>query len=347
MLSAAAVLCASASGARAESMDLALSRLRIVGGRPGCAGTGTTARQFCPSQAPFERLVSEFAMSMAPPVNTPARGIGPRAFALALDTTVTGIESASPYWSAGTEGAGQNAAAELDANPNPASAMIWNRFQLRSGLPLGFEVGAALAQGLDTSMWTLGLSLKWAVFEGFRTGLGRMPDVALRAELVRSVGSSQATVQLYTTDITLSKPFVIEHAWTLSPLAGLQLVLVDVTSGVIDLTPGGLTPAISNTPDPSLDATNACIPLPGNQPTAALVCTGDSADTVNNVTFDTVAQTRARAFFGAQLGYRMITFAASMQVDLLAPGLVAKAYDGGPRNVARLIAGNLTLGLVL
>lgn len=328
-------------------MDLALSRLRIVGGRPGCAEIGTTARQFCPNQALFERLVSEFAMSMAPPVNTPARGIGPRAFALALDTTLTDIDSASPYWSAGTEGAGQDTGTELDANANPASAMVWNRFQLRSGLPLGFEVGAALGQGLNTSMWTLGLSLKWAVFEGFRTGLGRLPDVALRAELVRSVGSSQATVLLYTTDITLSKPFVIDHAWTLSPLVGLQIVFVDVTSGVIDLTPGGLTTSASNTPDPALDSTRACVPVPGNQPNAALVCTGDDADTVNNVSFDSVTQTRARGFLGAQLGYRMMTFAASMHMDLLAPRLAAETNASGSRNVARQIAGNVTLGLVL
>ena len=62
-------------------------------------------------------------------------------------------------------------------------------------------------------MWTLGGALKWALFEGFRTGLGQLPDVALQAALSRSVGSSQATVQLFTIDLALSKPFVVEHTW--------------------------------------------------------------------------------------------------------------------------------------
>src|SRR6185295_8303183 len=173
------------------------------------------ATKVCADQEQFERLVSELATTMAPPTSGPARGGGPRAFQLTLNTTVTSIEGGHSYWAYGTEGDGKGG--ESGFNPSPQPVMVWNRAEARKGLPFGFEVAAALGQGLNTSLWSYGLALKWALVEGFHTGLGQLPDVSMQAALDRSVGSSQATLQVFSFDVTLSKPFAIDRTWTISP----------------------------------------------------------------------------------------------------------------------------------
>jgi hypothetical protein len=318
-------------------MDLALSRLRIAGG--ATSDCPRSAQGFCPDQELFERLASELAVAMAPPVHAPARSIGPRALSLGLDTTVTSIEAQQAYWQLGTEGSGGRSA---NANLTPGNALVWNRVEARKGLPFGLEAGASLGQGLSTSFWALGLALKWALFEGFRTGIGRLPDVSVQGSMSRSVGSSQAGVQSYALDLTLSKPFVIEHTWSLSPLIGVQTLFDHVTSGVIDLTPGGPgAPA-----DPSKDAFAACMPQAGSNPPAC-VMGGGTADFHNNVTFKPVSQTRVRMFLGGQARYEMLLFSASALFDLVAPELKAPVHHLDSHAVARQLAFNFAIGVVL
>jgi hypothetical protein len=326
--------------ARADNMDLALSRLRIVGGKAGCP---VSAAGFCPDQELFERLVSELAVSMAPPVSSPARSVGPRALALSLDTTITSIEAQQSYWVLGTEGSGGGD--PQAGNAAPQSALVWNRVQARKGLPFGLEAGASLGQGLNTSLFALGLALKWALFEGFRTGLGRLPDVSVAGSVNRSVGSSQASVQLYAIDLTLSKPFVIEHTWSLSPFGGIQTLFTSVHSGVIDLTPAGP----GKPPDPSKDAFNACSPRPGEAPgPTGCAAGGDASDFHNDVVFKPVTQTRVRMFLGGQARYQLFTLSLSWLFDLSAPTVEAPLYPHIHSNsVARQVAFNVALGVVL
>lgn len=292
----------------------------------------------------FERLVSELAVAMAPAANGPARGIGPRALQLSLDTTITSIEARQLYWALGTEGGSGSAAA--GGNPSPARSLVWNRIAARKGLPFGLEAGAFLGQGVGSSLWSLGLALKWALFEGFRTGLGRLPDVSVQATVSNSVGSSQVTVRLYTVDFTISKPFVIGHTWSLSPLAGVQTLFTHVDSGVVDLTPGGPGTPVA---DPSRDAYAACSPVPGSRPPATPSCAmgGVATDFQNNVSFRSVSQTRVRAFLGAQARYRLLTFTVSGLFDLAAPALDATPLRIASPDVARQAAFNLALGVVL
>lgn len=329
-------------------MDLALSRLRINPGDGGCSRAGAT--KVCADQELFERLVSEFAVTMAPPTSGPARGGGPRGFQLTLNTTVTSIEGGRSYWVYGTEGDGKGDDGTA-ANDSPQSVMVWNRAEARKGLPFGFEVAAALGQGLNTSLWSYGLALKWALVEGYHSGLGQMPDVSLQAALDRSVGSSQATLQVFSLDLTLSKPFVIDRTWTISPFTGLQMLWSHVTSGMIDLTPGGPADAQTRIADPSRDAYNACKPAPGNTqggPTLACTTSPDAAaDFSNNVAFKTLDQTRARMFLGGQARYQMLLMSMSLLFDLIAPDLGAKPRLLRSGQVARQLAFSVAVGAVL
>jgi hypothetical protein len=329
-------------------MDLALSRLRVPSGQGGCPGPASI--KFCPDQELFDRLMSEYAVAMAPPTSGPARGGGTRSFQLTFNSTVTSIEGGRGYWLQGTEGDGSGKNGGT-LNDSPQSVMVWNRAEARKGLPFGFEIGAALGQGLNTSLWSFGLALKWALVEGFHSGLGRFPDVSLQLAIDRSVGSSQAALQLVSFDFTLSKPIVVERTWTVSPFTGVQLLFSHAESGLIDLTPGGPPDAKTGTPDPAKDAYNACRPLPGNQPGQTLTCSpgGDSTDFANDVVFKTLDQTRVRMFLGGQARYDVLLVSLSMLFDLVAPdlGLGMQARHIASNQVARQVAFNFAVGAVL
>lgn len=331
-------------------MDLALGRLRIVGGQDGCS-PARTEQQFCPNNELFERLVSEVAVAIAPGVSTPAHSIGASGLRLGLSTTVTSVEANQSYWLLGTEGADASAAEPFNAAPE--QALVVNRLELRKGLPFGLEVATHFGHGMSTSMWIMGAGLKWSLVEGFRTGTGKLPDVALSGSLSRSVGTSQAIFHVGSAELTLSKPFVVARSWRFSPLAGLQVLLVDVESDVVDLTPGG----VSDTPGtaPVEDAVESCIPEPGNaldggRPTNIL-CNGDGSDLDNDVVFDPVSHERARLFLGAQARYDFFTLAMSVHFDLVGPTVQAAKTRGEPNlrseSAARHVAFNLALGATL
>jgi hypothetical protein len=363
----ALALCTAPPSAYADDLDLALSRLRIASQKPNCGSRNRGT--FCADQELFERLVSELAVAMAPAVVGPARTIGPRSFQLTFGTTVTSIEGGQLYWRRGSEGndglsqpedlretpppVDESAGPALGFNESPPAALAWNHVQVRKGLPFGLEAGALLGQGLQTSMWTLGAALKWSLFEGFRSGLGQLPDVALQAAISRSVGSSQATLHLYVFDLTFSKPFVVEQTWSASPFLGFQLLRTDVESGVVDLTPGG--PSASPGAPPPEDAYNSCRPLPGHQVTATssatIACTteADGIDFANDVIFDPVGQSRLRMFLGGQTRYDMFVFAASLLFDVIVPALAAdmdKRHIDSP-DLAHQVAFSMSIGAVL
>jgi hypothetical protein len=358
----ALALCMPPPSAHADAMDLALSRLRIPSDKDNCGNRpGGT---WCADQELFERLVSELGVAMAPAVTGPARTIGPRAFQLMLGTTVTSIEGGQLYWRRGSEGRrglyqpedmldptiAQDRPA-LGFNESPPAALAWNQVQFRKGLPFGLEAGALLGQGLQTSMWTLGAALKWSLFEGFRTGLGQLPDVAFQAAISRSVGSSQATLHVYAFDLTFSKPFVVEQTWSVSPFLGFQLLHADIDSGVVDLTPGGPSP-VAGQPPPE-DAYGSCRPMPGHRATAAggtLECTaGDARDFANDVVFEPISQSRLRMFVGGQTRYHMFVFAASLLFDVLVPELEAEMVQPviDSSDLAHHVAFSMSIGAVL
>ena len=76
-------------------------------------------------------------------------------------------------------------------------------------------------------------------------------------------------------------------------------------------------------------------------------CTGDGSDYVNDVVFEDVTQTRARAALGAQARYKSFTMALSLLFDLVTPGLAAEARRLNDNQISSQVTGNLTLGAVL
>jgi len=323
-------------------MDLALGRLRVVAGRGDCPVSAEA--QFCPNEEAFERLTSELAVSMAPPLAVPARSVGARGFALELGTTVTTLDSAGGHWKLGTEGNTIGAV----ANESPDQVLVWNRVTARKGLPLGFEASASVARAPQTSLWSIGVGVKLALVEGFRTGVGRLPDVALQLATTRSFGSDQVELSTHTLDLILSKPFALGAGAVITPLLGLQLLFLEAESGVVDLTPGPREGEDAMTPL-SQDAFGSCQPVTRPDITGTpLLCNvdGTDADFINDVQFDAVAHARARVAIGAQTRIGMWLISGVFAVDLIEPDLAATSLTSD-QSISRQVAMQVSAGLEL
>jgi hypothetical protein len=312
--------------AQAGDMDPALSRLAFASGKGSCLAGGA---QFCPDNEAFEQLVSELAVALSPIVTSPAASSGARGFYLGISTTATPIRSGERYWVRGTRGSSLSA----EKNTNVDTALAFNRISVRKGLPFGLEIGSALGYGVGTSLWVLSGELRIVLFEGFRSGLGALPDVALRGSTQAMFGSSELSLRTHALDVTLSKPFVLAHSHRLTPLLALQALFVNARSGRIDLTPG-------------TDAWKACAPDASQPMNGLLACSGDGTDLMNNASFRSISQTRVRLFVGAEERYSYLSVAATFGIDLAVPQLQTDVPgDDLPDHVMRQVSFHLACGL--
>lgn len=304
-------------------MDLALSRLGVPAGQAGCPTDGPT----CPNDESFERLVSDLAVGVAPPISGGAASLGARGFGLSLSAAWTPIQG--EHWSLGTAGPDP---ARTPSNPAVDGVLMWNRLEARKGLPLGLELGGAVGHGLHTSLWLLSAQLRAVLFEGFRSGLGALPDVALRGVVQQLLGSSQLSLRTYAVDVTLSKPYVIATRHRLTPLVAIQALFVDARSQPLDLTPG--------TSD-----WDACEPGVGSE----LRCRApdSESDALESVRFDSVEQTRVRMFLGVEEQYAWLRCALTFGLDLTVPSMQAEdsAADVARGGLARAFTLHLAAGL--
>ena len=286
--------------ARADDMDIALSRLRIEGA-PG---------SFQADNDSFARLASQLGFALAAPNLAPARTTGYRGFYIGFETSVAGIDNGADYWSRGTEGD----ALSTDSNRFVASALTSSRLALRKGLPYGLELGVSLGRFYNTDTWIWGGELRIALLEGFREGaMGFIPDLAVRGAVRTLTGDSELHITVPSFDIIASKPIVLGGAVVFTPIVAAQLMWILADSELVDLTP-------------NIDAFAQCGVSPERPPamsTSNVVCTngpGSERDLNNNVVFNDVRAFRARMSIGAEIRYRVFTLNAAIHWDLKAPG---------------------------
>lgn len=313
---------------KAAPMDFALPRLRVQPENADCAkGAGV----FCADHALFERLMLQFGTSLLSPMATPAATLGVSGFYVGVDTSLVGIDNDQGQWRLGTQGDPR-----LSENEDPSGVLTWNRLTARKGLPFGLEVDASLAQAASTQVWMLGVGLKWALVEGFREGLGRLPDLAIRASLSSSAGARDANLTLVGVDLILSKPFTLDRSWTVSPIVAVQGAWLFADSDLVDLTP-------------EIDAFDACRPAPGHQlpgpgvPAATVACRGAGLDYANAVAFRSVRRFILRASAGAEVRYRGFVIHGALSYDVLAP--TAESENTRLPSLSRQLAASIGLGI--
>lgn len=305
--------------ARAGSMDFALERLvtdESCRTADGQIGSGVCAAD----NDAFKRLVSQYAMAIAPTAMGPARTTGYGGFEIVVEGAYTSIDSSADYWRRGTRGSPDpTTGVNGQENASPASLLQLYSVRLRKGFGFGWEMNSQFGFLPDTSIITGGVDLRYALFEGFRTGaLGYVPDIAAAGSVRTITGTSQVQLTVASAQAVMSKPFAIAQTGQLTPWVGFQYLWIFGDSGVIDFTPG-------------TDALQYCNYTGPNQPggprnpaqpdrDGSPVCDGGSmADFNNSQLFMPVRLERQRLFFGLNYQYEILTVGAQVSVDVVSP----------------------------
>jgi hypothetical protein len=319
----------SAGAVRAGDMDPELTRLTQPAGVGSCPESGMAG--VCPDNASFELLAMELAGALAPTVRTGAASGGTRSFYIGLSSSVSTIRSGQRYWARGTRGADSTAL----QNDSVDSLLSFHRVDVRKGLPFGFEIGSSVGFGLHTSLWVISAELKLALFEGFRSGLGALPEVALRAVTQAVMGSAQLSLQTQAFDITLSKPLVVHQEHTLTPLMALQLLFLRAQSSAVDFTP-------------QQSAWASCMPSLTSAAGAVPTCEDPRGmrELANIASFRDVSRARVRMFLGAEERYRLLSIALTVGFDLITPAVPQEAQGASlPQALLRQFSLQLAGGL--
>jgi hypothetical protein len=301
---------------RAEDMDLALSRLSVGDCERTLADSGEPfalrvggEQTLAADQEAWRKVITQIAPLMLPPVLAPVTTSGPRGVDIALQTSVTGISANTGYWKRGSLGHGGRAVQTCDGrNGFVASTLTQNRLAFDKGLPLGFTMGAHVGRVWNTSLWSIGGNLKWALVEGFRKVPA--PDVALRATGSTVVGDAQFSLTTLTTELLLSKNLVAASVVQLAPFGGAGMAWSFASSELIDLTP-------------NIDAV-AC--AAGTDATCNREGLAASSDDIgHDVPFRDLSLMRYRAFAGLMFRYGVFSLAGEFAIDILAPHDADKA----------------------
>lgn len=364
-LAASALL--SASLAHADPMDLSLNRLSLFNNTPwrnggvsydpmrwvfrgGCGladtasagmGGGQAYAQCLPDNELWANLVNELGGALAPSISTPAMTLGIAGVYVGYELAVTNLNRTAPYWGRGTEGSatanvGSGTASIRDRGD---AAAIVSRIHVRKGLPFGFELGTQASFLHSSSIWAIGLDLRWAPFEGFRRGVGYLPDFAVRGAVNTVVGQSQLNLTIVDVDASLSKRFSIGGV-RLTPVLGAQMLFIFGDSGVIDLTPSRSAWAecprqqvryVPDTSSPSMLAGQLQCGAGGTLPSVGGVSIpGELNDTRNNAVFAPMRIRRVRGYFGLQFQWEILTVMANLSFDLADPAFFSEpSADAG------------------
>lgn len=296
--------------AHAQSMNLALSRLRVAASSDlGAACSATFAggtRAFCTDDVAWKSLATQFMGALIPPLVMAAQTRGAEGLYAGYDVSIAGIDNGSGYWQRGTVG-GQRTDT---TNRFVPEVLAWNRLRARKGLPSGIELGASVGFLADTSYWALGAELRWAVFEGFRpenAGI-YLPSISVRIAAETLVGEPDIDATAGTLDLILGERIIIADTVELSPYIGAQFAMQWMNTRTVDLTP-------------ETDALALCAPgLPSAAATSSPpYCTGDASDLANNADFPHFESFRVRLNVGAQVRYEWFAFNAAIAFDPAAP----------------------------
>jgi len=294
--------------------------------------------------AAFKKIINQYGFAFAPMAFYPARTTGYGGFQVAIQGSFTSIDKDADYWKNGTQGpADPNTQQNSVSNNGPDSWLQVYNLNLRKGLPFGFELGVNIGYMVHTSLMSGGADIRWALLEGFRTGLlGVLPDISIGAGVRTVTGTPEFQLTVASGDGMISKPIPIADSSVFTPYIGYQFIRIFGDSGLIDPTPA--TDAIGycnyqgqKVPGGTVDPRNG---MPTNPPTTPAeipattgpphngqpACgqgnsTNGSPDDLNNTKiFQKTRITRHRLVAGVSWRYEMVTIGGQFITDLIDPG---------------------------
>jgi hypothetical protein len=263
-----------------------------------------------PDNVAFDNLVSEYAFAIAPTAFHPARTTGFGGFAFTFDASYTKINSNQAYWREGTQGPTEPNTNQFSTeNVSPDSLLQVYSIKARKGFPFGFELTGDVGYIANTVMWVAGADVRWALLEGFRTGvLGVLPDLSVGGGVRSLSGTSEFDLTTVGIDAQLSKPIPLADSSVLSPYVGYQRVYVFGDSQTVSLTP-------------NVNPLTQC-GYTGNTVTGQPVCKNGPLSNFafnEDTTFAKVRNQRDRGIIGLNYRYEALYLAGQFLVDLIAP----------------------------
>ncbi|HEX3770886.1 MAG TPA: hypothetical protein VHV30_08490 [Polyangiaceae bacterium] len=293
---------------------------------------GSGASGICaPNNVAWANMMSELGMVVAPTAFHSARTTGLGGFSLSLEASFTHINADATaggvqYWHQGTQGALVPATnAYSIENTNPDSILGVYSLKARKGLAYGFEIAGDLGVVTDTSLWVGGADLRWALLEGYRTGvLGYFPDISIGTGVRTVVGSSKFFLTTVGIDGQISKPFTITDNAVLTPYLGVQRVIIFADSSVVNLKPSSDPLDTCGYGGPNVPGNKNA--TPGNLGSGQLpndgtpICAGSGVGDFNNdTTFNKARIHRWRGMLGLNYRFEVLYLAAQFAIDLTDP----------------------------
>jgi hypothetical protein len=320
---ALACLAGTCRTAMAGNMDLTPERLATC--PPSAMG------QCFPNSVAWNNLLYELGTAIGPTAFHAARTTGLGGFALSFEASYTHVNADASaggvqYWHEGTEGPKDPNNHQFSiVNTNPDSLIGVYTLKARKGLAYGFELAGDLGYVANTSLWVGGADIRWAILEGYRTGvLGYFPDVAIGGGVRTVSGSPKFYLTTVGIDAQISKPISLREGGVITPYLGAQRLFVFANSSVVDLTPnvdplncGYWGPNL--TKNKNLMAPNAP-PNPGQAPNdGSPVCSAHGAagnDFNNDTTFPAAVMQDWRGILGLNYHFELLYLAAQFAWDL-------------------------------
>lgn len=237
-----------------------------------------------PMYADYETFMAEYAFGLAPKKMAPAETLGFSGFYMGFEAPI----AVRPV------GAAADKRWDLGTPSDEVQAVMFNPgIHIRKGLPFSLEVGSTVNFLAQAELVTLGGEVKWAPFEGYRTGWRAfLPDIAVRGSIVRIIGQADVDMSIVGVDGSVSYAFGVGGMMTLTPYAGYQF-----TWTIINLEPM----LYKNGAGYHSESTNA-----------EGVSTWNTSDLGNPLLM------RSSAFFGLRIGYEFLAY--TLEIDWGMPG---------------------------
>jgi hypothetical protein len=172
--------------------------------------------------AGFKSLVGDLGSILGPRSLGPAHTTGALGFDIGVDFSVSAINNESAHWN-------KVFSASPDSQDDPPQVLSTVQLKMRKGLPYSFELGGGVSKLLDSDLWAMGLSLRYALLEGYRL----LPDVAVRTGVRTVLGSREMSVLLTGGDLTISKSFGVGGIMSLAPYISYNLLIARASSYVV------------------------------------------------------------------------------------------------------------------
>jgi hypothetical protein len=231
---AVAVAALRVAPARAEPLDLDLSRLgppdpaawAVVAQRQGATLTPDEQKLYAnDAKKRFAVLSSEVALAISGPILDPASTTGHAGFDFAFEGAYQPVHSDA----VGTSALGFTTDPWPTTSGSPASVTTTG-VHVRKALPFSFEFGGRLTYLNKSNYFAAQGEAKWALNEGFES----VPDLAVRVAYTRLFGQQDWNLNSTDVDFMVSKRWGVSGVTSFTPYLAARFTFVSASTNPID-----------------------------------------------------------------------------------------------------------------